>query len=70
MNSTDEAMKLKMSMQNQAMKRLLRNQKKFFKLYSDLARQTFQGLIATMPTAKLDTLSIRRTRSTGTTLPS
>ena len=26
--------------------------KKFFELYSDLARQTFQGLIATMPSAK------------------
>ena len=68
LNSTDEAMKLQNEYAKSGYEAFVTESKKFLELYSDLARQTFQGLISTMP-SKIH-LSFRRTRPTGTTSPS
>ena len=52
LNSTDEAMKLQIEYAKSGYEAFVTGSKKFFELYSDLARQTFQGLIANMPAAK------------------
>jgi hypothetical protein len=52
LNSTDEAMKLQNEYTKSAYEAFVTESKKFFELYSDLARQTlkpFEGLIAKMP---------------------
>ena len=52
LNSTDEAMKLQTEYAKSGYEAFVTESKKFFELYSDLARQTFHGLTATMPPAK------------------
>ena len=52
LNSTDEAMKLQNEYAKSGYEAFVMESKKFFELYSDLAKQTFQGLIATMPSPK------------------
>ena len=52
LNSTDEAMKLQNEYAKTGYAAFVTESKKFFELYSDLARQTFQGLIANMAPAK------------------
>jgi hypothetical protein len=52
LNSTDEAMQLQTEYAKSGYQAFVAESKKFFELYSDLARQTFQGLIATMPAVR------------------
>jgi hypothetical protein len=55
LNSTDEAMELQNDYAKSAYEAFITESKKFFELYSDLARQTlkpFEGLIAKLPPAK------------------
>ena len=51
LNSTDEAMKLQTEYAKSGYEAFVTESKKLFELYSDLARQTFQGLIH-IPSAK------------------
>jgi hypothetical protein len=55
LNSTDEAIKLQNEYAKSGYEAFVTESKKFFELYSDLARQTFkpfEGLIAKMASAK------------------